>query len=45
MQVDRRPWAQPTIATITGREFAYKSGGTVKPKSGDEELDIGMRVN
>lgn len=36
--------AEPTIATTVGRAFSYESGGTVKPKTGDGNLEIGTRV-
>jgi len=36
--------AEPTIATVPGRPFSFESGGKVKPKTGDGDLDIGTRV-
>ncbi|MFO0914069.1 MAG: hypothetical protein U0795_14010 [Pirellulales bacterium] len=36
--------AEPTIATVPGRPFTMRAGGTVQPKSFGEELEVGMRV-
>ncbi len=36
--------AEPIIATTAGRAFSYESGGTVKPKTGEGDLEIGTCV-
>ncbi len=36
--------AEPSIATIAGRPFSFVSGGTVKPKTGEGDLEIGTRI-
>lgn len=36
--------AEPTFATIPQRPFSFVSGGSVRPKTGDGDLDIGTRV-
>jgi len=36
--------AEPTLVTIPGRPFSYNTGGTLKTKTGDEDLSIGTRV-
>jgi hypothetical protein len=36
--------AEPTIATIPGRPFSFESGGSVRTKTRDGDLDIGTRV-
>ena len=37
--------AEPTIATIPGCAFSFESGGSVKANAGDDDFDIGTRVN
>lgn len=36
--------AEPAIATIAGRPFSFRSGGAVKLRTGEGELEIGTRV-
>lgn len=37
--------AELTIATVPGQAFSFESGGSVKANSGEDDFDIGTRVN
>ncbi len=37
--------AEPSIVTTIGRSFHFVAGGTLKPKTGGGELEIGTRIS
>jgi len=40
-----RVFCDPTIVTSTGKPFSFVAGGTLKPRTGGDELAFGTRVN